>query len=497
VTSVGGIVALLNTNLGGAALAHCINIAAPEHVIVAADLLSTVANARPYFAKPAKIWVHGGEHSAFLRIDTEVNRQSGGRLSSAESRPVNIEDRALYIYTSGTTGLPKAANISHHRLLQWSFWFGGMMDTQPSDRMYDCLPMYHSVGGIVAIGALLVNGGSIVIREKFSATQFWSDVTRWDCSLFQYIGELCRYLVHAEPDPHEREHRIRLSCGNGLRADVWTDFKNRFNVPQILEFYASTEGNFSLYNVEGEPGAIGRIPSFLAHRPPTALIELDIDMGEPVRDAQGFCIRCSANQVGEAIGQIPSAAATFGGRFDGYTNEQDSQKKILRNVFARGDAWFRTGDLMRRDERGFFYFVDRIGDTFRWKGENVATTEVSEAITEYPGIPEANVYGVEVPGTDGRACMAAVVVDDRFNLAEFRAHITARLPNYACPVFLRICREMEVTPTFKHKKRDLAQAGYDPSVTTDKIFLNDWERGAFVPVDTALYQRLRSGRVRM
>jgi fatty-acyl-CoA synthase len=505
VTRIGGIVSLINTSLSGAALAHCINIVGPKHIIVAAELIGAIEGARPRLADQARIWVHGADSETFPRIDRAIERQSGARLGGAELRPVTIEDRALLIYTSGTTGLPKAANISHHRLLMWSLWFGGMMDTRPSDRMYDCLPMYHSVGGIVAIGAVLVHGGSVLIQEKFSARQFWDEVTGFDCTLFQYIGELCRYLVQAPAHPREREHRIRLACGNGLRPDVWNAFKDRFRLPQILEFYAATEGNFSLYNTEGEPGAIGRIPPFLARRLPTALIAFDIDQGEPVRAADGFCIRCAANQVGEAIGRIsappslprPQAREGAGGRFEGYSNERDSQKKILRDVFEPGDAWFRTGDLMRRDERGFFYFVDRIGDTFRWKGQNVATCEVSQAMTECPGVQEANVYGVRVPGTDGRAGMAAIVVDERFDLEQFRAHLNARLPDYAHPLFLRILRTMEVTATFKHKKSDLARGGYDPSLTGDTIYFNDAGCGAFVRLDQTLFERIQGGRIRL
>jgi fatty-acyl-CoA synthase len=504
VTRVGGIVSLLNTGLTGAALAHCINIVAPQHIIVAAELVAAVEGARPRLANQVRVWVHGADTGAFPRIDRVIERQSGAPLSGAELRPVTIEDRALLIYTSGTTGLPKAANISHHRLLMWSHWFGGMMDTRPSDRMYDCLPMYHSVGGIVAIGAVLVHGGSVLIREKFSARQFWDDVTCFDCTLFQYIGELCRYLVHAPPHPDERAHRLRIACGNGLRPDVWNTFKDRFAIPRILEFYAATEGNFSLYNAEGEPGAIGRIPPFLARRLPTALIALDIEAGEPFRDAEGFCIRSPANQAGEAIGRIPPAQprgnakeASAGGRFEGYTNERDSRKKILRDVFEPGDAWFRTGDLMRRDERGFFYFVDRIGDTFRWKGENVATSEVSQVLTECRGVREANVYGVAVPGADGRAGMAAIVVDERFDPAQCRAHLDAHLPDYARPLFLRILRELEVTTTFKHKKSDLARAGFDPSLTDDAIYFNDAGRGAFVRLDHALFRRIQTGKMRV
>jgi fatty-acyl-CoA synthase len=527
VTRIGGVVSLLNTSLTGAALAHCINIVQPKHIIVAAELFGAIESAFSriaHQANPARIWMHGAfvpcgrAHGTgpetFPRIDRAIARQSGARLAGTELRPVGIEDRALLIYTSGTTGLPKAANISHHRLLNWSLWFGGMMDTRPSDRMYDCLPMYHSVGGIVAIGALLVNGGSVLIREKFSASQFWDDVTRFDCTLFQYIGELCRYLLHAPTQPRERGHRLRLACGNGLRPDVWEAFKDRFGIAQILEFYAATEANFSLYNAEGEPGAIGRIPPFLARRLPTALIAFDVDKGEPVRDAEGFCIRCCANEIGEAIGRISSspsratggnslpglhgrAREEAGGRFEGYTNEQDSRKKVLRDVFEPGDAWFRTGDLMRRDERGFFYFVDRIGDTFRWRGENVATSEVSHAMTESAGVVEANVYGVTVPRADGRSGMAALVIDDRFDLAAFRAHLDARLPVYARPLFLRILSEMAVTTTFKHKKGELARAGYDPSLTDDALYFNDAERGAFVRLDQALYESIQKGRVRV
>jgi fatty-acyl-CoA synthase len=493
VTRIGGIVALLNTSLTGAALAHCINVVAPKHVITAAELIGALESSRPRLAGQPRIWVHGADHAALPRIDRAVERQSGARLGESELRPVRIEDRALLIYTSGTTGLPKAANISHHRLLMWSFWFAGMLDTKPSDRMYDCLPMYHSVGGIVAIGALLVRGGSVLIREKFSTRQFWDDITDFDCTLFQYIGELCRYLVHAPPHARERAHRIRLACGNGLRPDVWNAFKGRFQIPRILEFYAATEGNFSLYNAEGEPGAIGRIPPFLARRLPTALIGYDVDKGEAVRDADGLCIRCAANQVGEAIGRIAGQS----GRFEGYTNERDSQKKILRDVFEPGDAWFRTGDLMRRDERGFFYFVDRIGDTFRWKGENVATFEVAEALTECPGVAEANVYGVAVPNTDGRAGMAALVVDEGFDLAQLHAHLAARLPDYAHPLFVRILPEMEVTATFKHKKSDLARTGFDPSATDNAIYFNDAANGTFVRLDQALFGRIQDGKLRI
>ncbi|HUD86684.1 MAG TPA: AMP-binding protein, partial [Xanthobacteraceae bacterium] len=275
ISKVGGVVALINTNLRGASLAHCIDIVAPKHVIVAAEFSGDLRIALAQLTTRPTLWSHGDGGDDFARIDRSIENLSGAALTATERRAVTIADRALYIYTSGTTGLPKAAKVSHHRLLQWSFWFAGLMNTGPDDRMYDCLPMYHSVGGVVATGALLVRGGSVAIREKFSAQQFWDDIAAWDCTLFQYIGELCRYLVNGTEQPRAQQHRLRLCCGNGLRADVWEKFQQKFAVPRILEFYAATEGNVSLYNVEGKVGAIGRVPSFLSHRFPLALVKVD------------------------------------------------------------------------------------------------------------------------------------------------------------------------------------------------------------------------------
>jgi fatty-acyl-CoA synthase len=504
INRVGGVVALLNTNLVGPSLAHCIDIVGPKHIIVAGELTAAFASARPHLTINAKVWSHG-DGSEFPNIEYDVDGRSGAPLNDSERRPLTIADRALYIYTSGTTGLPKAANVNHQRLLTWSCWFAGMMDTRPGDRMYNCLPMYHSIGGVVATGAVLVNGGSVVIRDRFSASEFWDDILRFDCTLFQYIGELCRYLVHTKPHPREREHRLRMCCGNGLRPDVWSEFKERFRIPRILEFYAATEGNVTMFNYEGKPGAIGRIPSFLAHRSPTALVKFDVETGALVRNERGFCIRCRPNEVGEAIGKIFDAGlslgvglgAGLGGRFEGYTSKAESEKKVLRDVFEPGDAWFRTGDLMRKDKSGYFYFIDRIGDTFRWKGENVSTSEVSEAITAFPGITAATVYGVAVPGTEGRSGMAAIVSDTALDLAAFREHLVTRLPDYARPLFLRVQNEIEITSTFKHKKSDLVRDGYDPTVTMDPIYFNDSRRNAFVALDRALHDRIESGEMRL
>jgi fatty-acyl-CoA synthase len=497
ITRVGGVAALLNTNLSGASLAHCINIVEPKHVIVASELGSTFATTRMHLATYAKIWSHGDGAPEFARIDREIETLSGERLLPAERRALTIEDRALFIYTSGTTGLPKAANINHYRLMLASHGFAGAMNTRADDRIYVCLPMYHTTGGVCAIGSVLLHGGSVAIRERFSGREFWDDIVRFDCTLFQYIGELCRYLVNSPPHPSETKHRLRLCCGNGLRPDVWADFQKRFRIPHILEFYAATEGNVILFNFEGKEGAVGRIPWFVAHRFPTAIVRFDIDKAQPVRNAEGFCIPCEANEAGEVIGKIMNDPSKPSSRFEGYASEGDTERKILRGVFETGDAWFRTGDLMRKDENGYFYFIDRVGDTFRWKGENVATSEVSEAITTFPGIKYANVYGVTIAGRDGRVGMAAVVVDGNFDLAAFRAHVARQLPDYARPLFLRIQDELDMTATFKQKKVDLVQQGFDPTGIRDPIYFDDPASRAYVRLDQDMYERIQSGEVRL
>jgi fatty-acyl-CoA synthase len=496
VTQVGGTVALLNTHLTGAALAHCIRIVKPSHVIVAGELAQAFGAAAPYLDVTPKIWLHGEGGFLAARIDTAVDLMDGGPLGVVERREVLSADRALCLYTSGTTGLPKAANVSHHRILMWSYWFAGLADTGADDRMYNCLPMYHSVGGIVAIGSVLVNGGSVVVQERFSARQFWDDVLRWDCSLFQYIGELCRYLVDAPFHTAERAHRLRLACGNGMNVDVWHAFEKRFGVPRILEFYAATEGNFSLYNVEGKPGAIGKIPGFLSGRNPIVLVKFDFDSEQPLRGVDGFCLRCGPNEPGEAIGRISPDRRDLSARFEGYTQAADTQKKILSDVFAPGDAFLRSGDLMRIDEQGYYYFVDRIGDTFRWKGENVATLEVATALCAYPGIVEAAVYGVAVPGAEGRAGMALLGLKGELDLAGIARHLRV-LPEYARPVFLRLSRKLEITPTFKHKKHDLANQGFDPGRIAEPLYVFDRGQGAYVALDRDRFARIESGVMRL
>jgi fatty-acyl-CoA synthase len=496
ISAAGGVVALLNTNLIGAALAHCINVVNPKHVIVAGELLRKFQNARTHLANDPKVWLHG-EGGDLPRIDLEVDGLSGADLTPAERPPLSIEDAALYIYTSGTTGLPKAAKMTHYRVMLSAHAFAGVMDTRATDRMYDCLPLYHTAGGLLATGSVLIRGGSVVIRDRFSAREFWDDVARWNCTLFQYIGEFCRYLLNAPPHPRERGHRLRLACGNGLREEVWRHFQDRFQIPQIIEFYGATEGNVFLFNFDGKAGAVGRLPWWAASRFPTKLVRFDAERAQPVRDANGFCVECAVNEIGEVIGRILNEASKPGARFEGYASASDSDRKVLHDVFRKGDAWFRTGDLMRKDKDGYFYFVDRIGDTFRWKGENVSTTEVEHVLGEFDGVRAANVYGVAVSGRDGRAGMAAIVADQTLDLAALQRHLAAHLPDYARPLFLRIRSDIDVTATFKQTKLDLVKDGFDPGRSSDPIYFSDPQRKAFVPLDRDLYAAIEAGKIRL
>jgi len=494
---VGVVVALINTNLSGDALAHSINVVSPRAVIVGKGHVRQLISARAQFAPGISLWSDGTREADLPVIEEQSGPSAAQPPSESESTAVSLADRALFIYTSGTTGLPKAAVVSHYRVARWALWFAGMLDTGPDDRMYNCLPMYHSVGGVVATGASLAAGGAVILRERFSARDFWRDVTAERCTLFQYIGELCRYLLASPWHADEQRHSLRICCGNGLRPDVWEPFQARFRIPQILEYYASTEGSFSLYNCEGRVGSVGRIPPFLSHRMPVALVQFDTDREEPVRTPAGSCVRCAPGEIGEAVGEIKGAEGEAIARFEGYADAAASRKKVLRDVFAPGDAWYRTGDLMRQDDQGFFYFVDRIGDTFRWKGENVSTTEVAAVLAAFPGVRDVAVFGVRVGSADGRAGMAALVTDEHFDLEALAVRLREALPDYARPLFIRIVTALELTATFKLKKSDLIREGFDPTASTDRIFFDDRSVQSYVPLDAGLYERICSGSVRV
>jgi fatty-acyl-CoA synthase len=323
-------------------------------------------------------------------------------------------------------------------------------------------------GGALGMAGPLIFGATIVLKRKLSVSEFWDDVADYGATKFVYIGELCRYLLAAPPHPRERGHKLAIGFGNGLRADVWEPFVERFGVGEMREFYGSTEGNVSFLNLDGTVGAIGRLPTYMEDRIGVKIVKFDVVEEEPVRGEDGLCRIVDVDEAGEAIGRIGTSGRDA---FHGYhDNPGATKKKILTDVFEKGDAWFRTGDLVRRDADGYVYFVDRIGDTFRWKGENVATNEVADVIAKYPGVELANVYGVEVPGADGRAGMVAMTVGETFDIAGLAGHARAHLPPYAVPLFIRIQQQAETTGTFKLRKVELVRQGFDIAQTDDPIW---------------------------
>jgi fatty-acyl-CoA synthase len=405
---------------------------------------------------------------------------------------MTARDTALFIFTSGTTGLPKAARITHMRAQLYMRGFAGATGAKTDDRIYIALPLYHATGGLCAVGAALLNGGAALIKRRFSATHFWSDVVEGGATMFVYIGELGRYLVNQPESPDERRHKLRLAFGNGLRPEVWEKVVGRFGVPRVLEFYGSTEGNVSMFNFDGQLGAIGRAPDYIKRLFNIRLARFDVEAEAPVRGTDGRCIEVAVDEPGECLGEIKNDARTS---YVGYADKAASEKKVLHDVFAAGDAWFRTGDLLRRDAEGYFYFVDRIGDTFRWKGENVATSEVAGAAGEAPGVKEANIYGVKVEGMDGRAGMAGLVVDADFDPAAFAAYVEPRLPPYAQPVFLRLLPGIAVTGTFKYRKLDLVADGFDPGKVKDPLYVKGPK--GYQKLTKAVFAKIMAGEMRL
>jgi fatty-acyl-CoA synthase len=497
-SKVGVATALINTNLSGQALAHCLNIVNVAQVVSDEETWKQVETARPFVTRTMLLWVIGlkpeEEASERRNLDNAVRSGSSVRPVKTVRSGLTNRDTALYIYTSGTTGLPKAARIPHSRARTYMRAFAGCTKSTPEDRIYNVLPLYHSTGGLVGVGPALLNGGRLILRKRFSASGFWKDVKESKATMFVYIGELCRYLVNCPPDEDERAHRLRLAFGNGLRPDVWPDFQSRFKIPEILEFYGSTEGNVSLFNFDGKQGAIGRVPKFLKKQINIRLARFDVDTEEPVRGLNGLIQEAPVGEIGEAIGAIGSDVRHD---FSGYADKAASEKKILTDVFARGDRWFRTGDLMRQDSEGYFYFIDRIGDTFRWKGENVSTSEVEQRLTEAPGVKEVIAYGVPVPGMEGKAGMVTLVLDGgRFTPTTFNAYAAEQLPAYARPVFVRIAKSLETTGTFKYRKVDLVADGFDPDKVDGSVYVRGGKAG-YQKLTAAGYREIISGEFRL
>jgi len=354
----------------------------------------------------------------------------------------------------------------------------------PDDAILCVLPLYHGAGGMVVVSSALSQGAKVVLRRKFSASRFWDEVREHGVTAFQYVGEICRYLVNQPANDRDRDNPLRVMMGAGLGADIWPEFKERFGIERILEGWSSTEANTSLINVDNRPGSCGRVPFKDLHN--ARLVRYDVADHVHPTDEDGRLVECEVGEVGELIGAIPDLPDSGAGRFECYTSAAATEKKILRDVFAPGDAWYRSGDLLRQDADGYLYFVDRIGDTFRWKSENVSTQEVAEALAAFPGLELANVYGVRVPGTEGRAGMAALVFAPgvAFDAAAFFAFSAECLPCYAVPLFVRLPDAVDMTATFKLRKFDLQREGYDPAATSDPLFVRDEKARTYVPISS-------------
>jgi fatty-acyl-CoA synthase len=488
-SKIGVVTALINNQLSGLALTHCLTVSGANHVIVDAETSPTFEAARPLLEKKLQEWVLGPAHGEQRDLVQALKSCSQLPPDKSVREDMRARDTCLYIFTSGTTGLPKAARITHVRAQLYMRGFAGSTNARTSDRIYVALPLYHATGGLCALGAALLNGGSVFLRRRFSATHFWTEAVEEGCTMFVYIGELCRYLVNQPPVEDEHRHKIRQAFGNGLRPDIWPTMRQRFRIPEILEFYGSTEGNVSMFNFDGREGAIGRAPKWLRKRFNVRLVQFDVETEQPVRGVTGLCVEAGPGQVGECIGQIGGDAR---GEYTGYVDKAASEQKVLHDVFEKGDAWFATGDLMKSDADGYFYFVDRIGDTFRWKGENVSTSEVAERLSGSPGVHEATVYGVEVAGAEGRAGMAALVVGPEFDIKAFGERAAEALPSYAQPLFVRVLPAIATTGTFKVRKMDLVADGFDPGKIRGPLYFRDPKKG-YVKVTKGVFEKLAAG----
>uniref|UniRef100_A0A0L8FZ86 Long-chain-fatty-acid--CoA ligase n=2 Tax=Octopus bimaculoides TaxID=37653 RepID=A0A0L8FZ86_OCTBM len=358
----------------------------------------------------------------------------------------------MFIYTSGTTGLPKAATITHCRYFFMAYGIKQFLQVKESDVLYNTLPLYHSAGGILGIGQTLLGGTTCVIRKKFSASQFWIDCVHYGCTVSQYIGEICRYLLAQPNRPEEKQHKLRLMFGNGLRPQIWEQFQKRFSIEQIGEFYGATEGNCSLINIDNTVGAVGYTTRILPFLYPVTLVKVDEYTGEPVRDTNGICVKAKPGEPGLLVGKIVKGDPTR--EFDGYLNQKETSKKIIPDVFRKGDRAFATGDILSMDAFGYMYFRDRTGDTFRWKGENVSTSEVEAVISNILKLQDVVVYGVEIPGVEGRA------------------------------------------GTFKIQKTELRKENFNVNLTGDRIYYMDSSSRKYQLITPDIYQDICSGKIR-
>lgn len=496
-SKIGVIPALVNSQVRDLSLLHCIRVASCKAILCGPDqhkVLNSLTE-RTFIAHlPVYVW---DTHRRHMEVKGAIDLQK--RLTAAPShappKPDNVGYRSdlLYIYTSGTTGMPKAAPVTNSRAIFMITGTHYMTGMSKKDVLYIPLPLSHTTGGLLGVGQTLLFGCTSVIRNKFSAQNYWSDVCQYNATVGMYIGELCSYLLAAKERPEERKHKIHMMTGNGMRQDIWREFEKRFRVGAIREFYGSTEGNASLVNTTGKRGSLGFVSLILPNFYSVALLSCDLTTGKLTRSENGLCIQCKPGETGQLVGLI--AKDDPAREFRGYVSQGATRETLVRDVLRKGDSAFLTGDLLMMDRQGYLYFRDRLGDTFRWKGENVSTMEVEAAIKMALGnTVDVVVYGVEVKGHDGKAGMATLLAQNNtLDLDALTQHLVAALPPYAVPRFIRITTELELTDTLKLKKYQLQQEGFNPkSIDDDMYFLNQAD-GQYVPLTKFLYQRILAG----
>ncbi|XP_041501397.1 long-chain fatty acid transport protein 6 [Microtus oregoni] len=485
---LGCVVAFLNSNIRLSSLLHCISTCEPVAVVVGGDLLGSIEEILPSLPKHIRVWgMKDSVPQGVVSLTEKMNLASDEPVPTSHHVASSLKSTCLYIFTSGTTGLPKAAVISQLQVLKGSFglWaFGCTAD----DIIYITLPLYHSSGALLGIGGCVELGATCVLKKKFSASQFWNDCKKYNVTVFQYIGELCRYLCKQPQRDGERDHQVRLAVGNGMSSDVWRQFLDRFGDIKMCEFYGATEGNICFMNHTGKIGSVGRTNFFYKLFFAFELIKYDFQKDEPMRNERGWCHRVREGEPGLLISRVNTKNPFFG-----YAGSyRHTKSKLLFDVFKKGDVYFNTGDLMVQDHENFLYFWDRIGDTFRWKGENVATTEVADVIGRLDFIQEANVYGVSVPGYEGKAGMASIILkpNKSLDLEKMYDQVVTSLPAYACPRFLRIQEKMATTGTFKLQKIQLVEEGFHPLKISDPLYFMDNLNKAYVPLTEEIYNQI-------
>jgi fatty-acyl-CoA synthase len=499
---LGAVATLVNTHVTGAALRHALTSTSPKLFVAGREYVGAVRDALREQDRepPAVLWDETRPSELCPPVEPEEAPYELARLE-AEHRevPPTVSTRGdelyVYIFTSGTTGLPKAGKISHARSMVAANGFGKYtLGLSKRDVLYVCLPLFHSSGFLIGAGGAAHTGATLALARKLSVSRFWDDVCDSGATAFVYIGEVCRYLLNAPAHPREQSHKLTRIVGNGMRPDVWKGFVQRFEPGIVHEFYGATEGNVNMTNLFGVEGSVGRMPPF-PWMDNAFLAKWDADEEKPLRDERGLCVPCKPGEVGELLGRIDASRPTM--KFEGYVGDAATSAKILRDVKEPGDQYFRSGDLLRKDRWGFYYFVDRIGDTFRWKGENVSTNEVGDVCGQFEEVELANVFGVLVPGTDGRAGMVALSLKPgaHFSPERFYEHVMKRLPSYAAPLFVRLLPEASMTATFKMRKVDLQNDGFDPSKVSDLLFVRDDQRRSYEPITPELYAELAVGRV--